>query len=234
MSRVEVIGAATLYLGDCRDVLPTLGAFDVGIMDPPYEFSASGGGIFRRNRHRMDEIQAAGLDLGFDHAVLSPKQFRSVMVFCHNDQLAALLPYLAEHFERHALCFWHKSNPMPVANKHYKPDTEIYVHAWNAGGYPVGDLGIKGRYYIGPVQQQDEFDHPTVKPLRLMDKLVANANGASICDPFMGTGTTGVAAVRAGRSFAGIERSPAYFDIACRRLEEAQRQSDMFMERAAS
>lgn len=223
-----IIGAATLYLGDCYEILPRLGPVDCGVMDPPYLFSASGGGIFRSNRKCMDAIQAAGLDKGFDPELISAAQFRSVVVFCHNDQLDTLLPYLADHFERYALCFWHKTNPMPVANKHYKPDTEIYVHAWNSGGAPVGTLADKSRYIVAATGQQNEFDHPTVKPLPVMRKILCNVNGEVVCDPFMGTGSTGVAALERGKRFIGIERDPRYFDIACKRIADAQRQADLF------
>ncbi|WP_311267476.1 site-specific DNA-methyltransferase [Sphingobium sp. WCS2017Hpa-17] len=228
-----VIGAATLYLGNCHDIPPRLGPIDCGVMDPPYDFEASGGGIFRRDRQCMDKIQAAGLDKGFDHRVITASQFRSVVIFCHNDQLDTLLPHLSEQFDRFALCFWHKSNPMPVANKHYKPDTEIYIHAWNAGGFPAGDLADKARYIVAPVGQQGEFDHPTVKPLAVMRKIIVNANGDTICDPFMGTGSTGVAALERGKRFIGIERDPKYFDIACKRIADAQRQGNLFTEAAA-
>jgi len=69
--------------------------------------------------------------------------------------------------------------------------------------------------------------HKAQKPLALMSALLA-VNPSSVCDPFMGTGTTGVAAVHAGRQFIGIERDPAYFEIACRRIEDAQRQGNLF------
>lgn len=228
--RRETIGDATLYLGDCAAILPTLGKVDACVTDPPYEFQASGAGIFRSNRKCMDEIQAGGLDKGFDHSILTASQFRSVVVFCHNDQLDRLLPHLSAQFDRFALLFWHKENPMPVANKHYKPDTEIYVHAWNEGGFPVGALADKGRYFIAPTGQQNEWNHPTVKPLPLMEKIVRNTNAETILDPFMGTGSTGVAALKHGRKFIGIEIQPKYFDIACKRLAEAERQPRLFDE----
>jgi DNA modification methylase len=76
--------------------------------------------------------------------------------------------------------------------------------------------------------------HPTQKPVRLMTRqIVASVSpGGAALDPFMGSGTTGVAAVLQGRDFIGIEREPAYFEIACRRIEEAQRQGDMFIDAA--
>lgn len=233
MSRVETIGRATLYLGDCRDVLPTLGKVDAVVTDPPYEFATSGGGIFRRDRDNMDKIQAAGLDKGFDHGILSSSQFGCAVVFAHNDQWVALLPHLASEYPRFAICQWHKTNPMPVANKHYQPDTEIYVHAWGAGFHPAGELRQKQRFIIAPNGQDGEIDHPTVKPLPVMQKIIGNVTGQTICDPFLGSGTTGVAAVQVGRDFIGIERDAKFFDIACRRIEDAQRQGDMFLGAAA-
>jgi site-specific DNA-methyltransferase (adenine-specific) len=227
--RTEVIGRATLYLGDCREVLPTLGKVDAVVTDPPYEFETAGAGIFRTNRKNMDEIEAAGLADGFDHSILSGEQFGAAVVFAHNDQWAKLLPHMAAKWRRFAICQWHKLNPMPVANKHYQPDTEIYVHAWNPDFAPVGDLPQKKRYIIANGGQDTSIGHPTVKPLLVMQKIVANVAGNSICDPFMGSGSTGVATLIAGRDFIGIEREPKYFDIACRRIEDAQRQGDMFI-----
>ena len=76
---------------------------------------------------------------------------------------------------------------------------------------------------------KDGAEHPTQKPIALMKWCIEQCpNPQTILDPFMGSGTTGVAAVQMGRSFIGIEREPKYFDIACRRIEDAQRVQDMF------
>lgn len=214
------IGSATLYHGDSYEILPTLNHVGCIVTDPPYLFEASGGGRFRRNRQCMDDLQEAGLDKGFDHKIIHGWMCDSVIVFCHNDQLQTLIPHLAREFERHAVCMWHKSNPMPVANKHYKPDTEFYIHAWKKSAHPVGDLADKGRYFIGPVGKS-LYDHPTVKPLPLIQKIIKNVNSDKVCDPFMGTGTTGVAALMAGKIFIGIEKDKKYFDIACQRIAAA-------------
>jgi len=93
--RKEVIGNATLYLGDAYEILPHLGFVDALVTDPPYEFKVSGGGVFRKKRKNMEEIRAAGLDKGFDHTLFKAAQFGSVVMFCHNDQLVKLLPYVA-------------------------------------------------------------------------------------------------------------------------------------------
>ncbi|WP_254913684.1 site-specific DNA-methyltransferase [Sphingobium sp. Z007] len=219
---VAIIGAATLYLGDCYDILPRLGWFPALVMDPPYAFDTSGGGRFRAARGHTDQIAAEGLDEGFSHDIINPLLCGSVIVFCHNDQIPALSTYLDGNFERFVICSWIKSNPMPVANKHYQPDTEFYIHAWNSGFHPQGELADKKRHVVAPVGRSKEFSHPTVKPDNVMTKIVRNAAGATICDPFMGTGSTGVAVVRDGRSFIGIEKNPAHFATACARLAAAQ------------
>lgn len=102
-------------------------------MDPPYLFDNSGGGAFRAARGASDQIVAEGLDQGFDHAVINPLLCGAAVVFCHNDQLAELLPFLAGSFHRTCLNVWIKPNPSPHRNKHYLADTEPYVHAWNRG-----------------------------------------------------------------------------------------------------
>ncbi len=77
-------------------------------------------------------------------------------------------------------------------------------------------------------------EHPTQKPVEVMKWCLGFvADAKTILDPFMGSGTTGVAAVKLGRKFIGIEIEPKYFDIACRRISEALKQPDMFIERPA-
>ena len=87
----------------------------------------------------------------------------------------------------------------------------------------------KSRFVVGNVEK-NPFAHPTVKPLYVMNKAIisASAKGNLVCDPFMGTGSTGVAALQLGRRFIGIEREPKYFDIACERIENALAQGRLF------
>jgi site-specific DNA-methyltransferase (adenine-specific)/modification methylase len=84
----------------------------------------------------------------------------------------------------------------------------------------------------GCISKEKERFHPTQKPVAVMNWCIEQCkkNPQTILDPFMGSGTTGVAAVQMGRKFIGIEREPKYFDIACRRIEDAQKQIDMFAE----
>lgn len=227
MSRVEVIGGATLYLGDCAEILPTLGAMDAAVFDPPYDFPTAGAGRFRKARKGMEGIIAAGLDRGFDLDLFGPAQFRALVLFCHNDQLVDLLPRLHARYARWVVCQWHKTNPLPVANKHYRPDTEFWIHAWLPGAHPIGTLAEKSRWIEAENARHSGVAHPTVKPDAVMDKVLAPVNARSVCDPYMGSGSTGRAALKRGMKFVGIEIDPTFFDLACGRIEQAAKAADL-------
>lgn len=222
MTPTVTIGPHRLYLGDAYAIRPQLGRMDADVLDPPYLIRASGGGHYRKRRPMMDRLIAEGLHQGFDMAIINPLLCGAVVCFAHNDQLAELLTHVKGSFHRHALCVWEKVNPQPVANKHYRPDIEYYVHAWTPGHWPAGTMADKLRVTrTASPRGAAKFDHPTTKPDALMAKIIANVAGLTICDPFMGTGSTGVAAIRAGRLFRGIEHNPAYFETAVARLTAA-------------
>jgi site-specific DNA-methyltransferase (adenine-specific) len=224
IERVQ-IGRATLLLGDAYAIRPTLGHFDADVMDPPYAFDNEGGGAWRDARGASDQIVEEGLTEGFDHTIINTLLCGAVFVFCHNDQLPDLLPYLNGSFHRFALGVWTKPNPAPHRNKHYLADMEPYIHAWNRGFHPVGDHHEMHRWVQAKVRPSKLYGHPTVKPDDVMAKIMANVNGSSVCDPFMGTGSTGVAAIRHGKSFTGIEHNPAHFKTACQRIAQAVERS---------
>ena len=215
------IGPATLFCGDAYQIRPTLGRFDVDCMDPPYLFNNSGGGAFRKARGASDQIVAEGLDQGFDHTVINPLLCGSTIVFCHNDQLADLLTFLRGIFHRAVVCFWEKTNPTPHRNKNYIASTEPYIHAWNEGFHPVGHHVDMYRSIRCGSLPSKTFNHATVKPAKLMDKIMRNANGETVCDPFMGTGSTGIAALKAGKRFWGIEKNETHFATAVKRITAA-------------
>ena len=217
---------ARLYFGDAYKIRPTLGWMDADVTDPPYAIRATGAGRYRKRRPNFDRLIREGLTRGFDMDIVNPLLCGSAIVFAHNDQLAELLGRVNGGFHRHALCVWQKTNPQPVANKHYRADVEFYVHAWNRGFHPAGDLADKLRVSrITSPRGPARFDHPTTKPDQLMDKIIRNVAGDTICDPFMGTGSTGVAAIRAGKRFVGIEHNLAHFETAVARIRAAIEQT---------
>lgn len=215
------IGPHTLYCADAYDLRPQLGFFDAEVMDPPYLFDNRGGGAFRKSRAGGDMIVDRGLDQGFDPSIIDPLRAGSLVVFCHNDQLPQLLDHVSRRFRRFCLLGWIKKNPSPMRNKHYLADVEPYIHAWNRGYHPIGEHHDMHRWVTAGTTPAKVWDHPTVKPLDVMDKIVRNLSGTTVIDPFMGTGSTGVAAIRRGKIFTGIERDPAHFATAVRRITNA-------------
>lgn len=221
---VVQIGPHTLYQADAYHLRPRLGFFDAEVMDPPYRFNNSGGGAYRKARKGSDQIVAEALDQGFDQAIINPLRHGSVVVFCHNDQLPELLAYLRPRYYRFCVLPWIKPNPQPVRNKHYLPDLEFYVHAWNPGHHPVGEHHDMHRWISAGTMPAKVFGHATVKPLPVMTKVVRNVAGPTVIDPFMGTGSTGVAAIRQGKTFTGIEHNPTHFATAVDRIAAAFRE----------
>lgn len=202
--RKEVIGGATLYLGDCLEVLPGLGVFDAVITDPPYGIAKlwKGGS----ERHGWTKANAeAGLRNQWDDKALDEAA------------VAALLAAGREHIIWGGNYF-----PLPPSRCWLvwnKPERNFSLAeaelAWTSKDAVV-------RVFDGPRSDQGR-EHPTQKPVALMRWCVAKTHG-TVCDPFMGAGTTGVACMELQRPFVGIEVEPTYFDIACRRIEDAQRQ----------
>lgn len=199
MSRIEVIGNATLYLGDCREILPTLPDVDAVITDPPYGIGA--------NKQTLGKGKKA-FDRGGDW-----------------DDAVPDIRWIPGHAKWY--CVWggnYFADQLPVTNDimvwHKMNDGRSFSEcefAWTNSGK---QSRIKSHHWGG-----EEKEHPTQKPLAVMTWCMATFPDAEmILDPFMGSGTTGVAAMMAGRKFVGVEREASYFDLACRRIEDAQRQ----------
>ena len=214
--RVEKIGLATLYLGDCREIAVGLERPATVITDPPF------GMAFQSNRRSEKHIPLANdKDDGLLQWACELPADHSRYVFCRWDNLWRLP-------KPRSLVTWVKNNwSMGDLEHEHARQTEVIFfwpgekHIW-PGGRPSDVIHAPrtGNTY-----------HPTEKPVQLM-MVVCGWTDGIIFDPFMGSGTTGVAAVRLGRPFCGIEIEPKYFDIACRRIEEAQRQGDLFRDAA--
>jgi site-specific DNA-methyltransferase (adenine-specific) len=218
--RTETIGRATLYLGDCREVLPTLGKVDAVIMDPPYGIGYKSF-LVNLGAQEFDEIAN---DLG----ELDLKPFLTID--------AAVLSFGANNYP-HQLPFggrwlcWDKRTIDGAADKMLGSAFEL---AWSN---KTSGFDKIVRVLHGGVVNADggKRFHPTQKPIAVMKAAIewAAKDAETIFDPFMGSGSTGIAATQMGRDFIGCEIDPAYFDIACRRIEEAQKQGDLFIEAAA-
>lgn len=229
MSRIEHLAeGVTLYLGDCREILPTLPKVDAVVTDPPYGAITHAGArsLKSLDRTTIDFESISSGDLVHLCRTLVDLANRWVIMTCEWRHAAALegagLPLIR-------LGVWIKPNGAPQFTGD-RPGTGWEAVAmlhregkkrWNGGGHHA--------VWSYPIERGE---HPTQKPQRLILDWVRSFTdvGETILDPFMGSSTTGVAAVKLGRKFIGIEIEPKYFDIACRRIGDALARPDMFVE----
>jgi len=212
----------TLYQGDCLEYMRGMdaGIVDAVVTDPPYLVAAGAGGGAFGNRDHL--VNTGGFtDRGIDHSFL--KGFDNWLCFCSKRQLLPLIS-MAENCDHWNLITWAKPNPVPTCNNKYLPDVEYIVHGFGVGRL-FGEYEHKQSFFFEPFEKRFT-DHPNEKPLTLIKKLIflSTKPGDTIFDPFMGSGTTGVACVQTGRNFIGCEIDPGYFEIAKQRIERAQQQ----------
>lgn len=209
------IGNATLYLGDCRDILPTLDKVDAVITDPPYGMDFQSNHRIEKHMKIANDKSADVANAAIDWALKNAKH--SVYAFGRWDNIY-------DYPKPKSLITWVKNNwSMGDLNHEHARQTEVaFFYACKEHDFPNGRPTDVVHY----ARTNNEF-HPTEKPVGLM-KLFVEWTRGTILDPFMGSGTTGVAAVQMGRKFIGIEREPKYFDIACKRIEQAVAQGQLF------
>jgi DNA modification methylase len=225
-----------LYLGDCLEVLPTLGPVDLVAVDPPYELSSAGPGKshYGMSLRKFDSTAYTDIVNGFDEDVFFPlveaicKPF-NLFCFCSNKQISKIMSYHESRGRATTLLVWHKVNAAPFANGVWRGDIEYCIHARDTGAVFVGNAEEKKKVSEFPIV--NDAAHPTVKPLPLVAKYIGigSMRGQTVLDPYMGSGTSGTASVKLGRKFVGIEINSGYFDTACRRIEAALKQPDMFI-----
>ena len=203
------IGNADLYLGDCRDILPTLPRAEAVVTDPPYGIGRAqwkkAGTPNSRWRHGANEVTWD--DSAADVTWLLDISDDQIIWGGHLFGLPTVRGWLV----------WNK-----IIRNFSSGVCEL---AWTSLDAPIdaydyshGQLALEGK------------SHPTQKPVPLMEWCVGKLPSASvIADPYMGSGSTGVACMNLGRKFIGIERESRYFDIACERIENAQRQTALFV-----
>lgn len=239
------IGDCQLYLGDCLEIMPTLVHADHCLTDPPFEAEA----------HTLQRRINTGKTRGGDNDALTCEQLPFAPIKNRNEVAAAITKitdgWALAFCQAEAVQAWRES--FEAAGAKYKramvwvkPDGmpqysgdrpgmgyESIVSVWCGNGKSQWNGGGKHGVFI--VNKNDAIGtapHPTTKPQKLMTTLVAlfSKPAELILDPFMGSGSTGVSCARLGRKFIGIEIEPKYFDIACKRIEEAYKQPDMFVE----
>jgi hypothetical protein len=234
MTRPVVIGTAVLYQADCREILPGLLADHI-ITDPPYSdglhANHNASAARRADGAMARELGYAALNPGEAEALAEDFNAAAAgwILWMTDSELAPVIRAALARLGRTTfapLPYFHAGRSVRLAGDGPSSWTDWIVvartpalHRWGTlrGGY-IARSGWDDKEIIGG------------KPTRLMQLMVCDYSrpGDVVCDPFMGAGTTGVACWRAGRGFIGIEIDPRTFDLACRRIEAAQRQGDLF------
>lgn len=241
MTRVETIGRATLYLGDASEILPAIGKVDHIITDPPYSERTHSGHDQVASQKRRDGAERLALGytaLSRDGAERLAEVFSAStdgwIVWMTDHTLAPAIGAKLEGIGRYVfapLPYFHAGRSVRLAGDGPSSWTDWLVVSRTKAQSKWGTL--RGGYVAGP--GWDDKVRMGGKPTRLMQLVVSDYSrpGDLVCDPFMGAGTTGVACAKEGRDFIGIEIDEPTFDIACKRIDDAQRQADLFIGSAA-
>ena len=224
-----------IYNLDCLEGMKHIpdGSVDLIVTYPPYEFETRGAG-FHKKRDYYDEIADQGLAKGIDESYLIEMERimkkTNIYLFCNKNQLRMYFNFYKD--KNCDLLVWYKLNPIPVVNNKYLSDLEYIFFARDKGVRLGGDYSTLSKVYTSNVNKEDlnMWGHPTIKPLPLVQRLILNSSeeGMTICDPFMGSGTTAVACIKEKRHFIGFELNKEYFDKACKRIDAERRQLSLF------
>ena len=224
-----IIGNATLYHGDCLEILPTLPKVDAVITDPPYGIG------FKYGDNYLDEGGEK-----YKSMIASLRGYPLALLQYPEEMMHLVVPVLGAPDQCFIWCY----NSMNERQSRIWGFWGLDVD-WNAVKQPaknpmdkriVGtkfDSGVRHYDWCSEIQQvknisDDKTEHPCQLPVELTSKVIRFVHAQSVLDPFMGSGTTGVACMNLGRKFIGIEIEPKYFAIACERIEQAQKQQRLF------
>mgnify|MGYP003669297342 CR=1 FL=1 len=226
-----------LMQGDCLEKMKEIpdGSVDMILTDPPYEISNSGGGMMNRdNRDFIRNIDKMGMcKSGFDVAGFldvcldnfGHRQKFCGVFFCSMKQLSSYICWAENNKLQVGVGVWHKSNPAPLCNFKYLNDVEYWVYVKGNKSKILGNYHSKSMVYSSQINKKDKklYGHPTIKPVEILEKFLTNhsVECQTILDPFMGSGSTGVAAKNLNRSFIGIELDETYFNIAKDRINNS-------------
>ena len=225
-----------IYNQDClvgmRDIPDK--SIDLIVTDPPYLIERTKGGGFvvdRNNEQMFKEIKQNNLTDGFNTAILAEmvRVMRNINIYiwCNHKQI----PQYMDYFVKELTCsfdiiIWYKTNAMPLYNNKWLTDKEYCLY-FRKGAYCNPESYEQAKtVFCQPINQKDKkrYNHPTIKPLNIIETLIRNSSrkGEIILDPFLGSGTTAIAAAILNRRYIGYEIDSAYFDIACDRLDQIE------------
>ena len=233
-----------IYLGDAYELIKQLKdhSVDLIVTDPPYAIEGiHGSGILKSrpaNQQTYNEISDSDLDKGIDLKILDDlvrvMKKINIYIWCNKTQIYDYMTYFVK--ERNCsfeILIWAKENPIPFCGTHYLCDKEYCLYFWEQGA-PVSIPYDRARtYFISKTNQDDKKDygHPTIKPIELIETLIKNSTGGGsnlvVLDPFVGSGTTCLAAKRLGHQWIGFEINEKYYKIAVDRLQGINQKGEM-------
>ena len=226
-----------IYNQNCLDGLKGLpdGSVDLVVTDPPYlieSTKAGGKSQLAKSIQKMNnQIEGSNLTSGFDPAILDElvRVMRriNIYIWCNHKQIPQYLDYFVKGLGcSFDIIIWNKTNPSPLFNNKYMTDKEYCLY-FRKGAYcnpPTYEQAKTVYYQPMNVTDKRKYGHPTIKPLNIIQNLIENSSkeGETVLDPFLGSGTTAVAAVIVNRRYIGYELDPNYYDVACGRLDEVE------------
>lgn len=225
-----------LMQGDCLELMKQMpdGSVDMVLTDPPYKMNHSTGGctnIGMKERWKGN-IKAGNTVMGFNTNIKFsdwlPGVYRILKdgghcyIFCNDKNLQELFNSATmAGFRESNVLVWVKNNACP--NRYYMKNCEFVLFLYKGKAKPITDMGSKAAFYCKSINGVYKH-HPTEKPIEMLEMLIKNSSNSenAVFDPFMGSGSSGVACVNTNRSFIGIELDEQYFKIAKNRIKQAE------------
>ncbi|PCI04624.1 MAG: hypothetical protein COB78_10045 [Hyphomicrobiales bacterium] len=235
--RKEVIGDCVLYLGDAMEILPDIEGVDLTVSDIPYALTTGGVSLSSKT---MSGIFAAHNYANDGQLIMTTVPFPEMMkaiyeamgpdgdcyVMANDKNVYPLMQAAFDAgFKLHNILVWDKVSPTP--NRWYMKHLEFTIYLWKGKARTINHPESKQALRAG---ERNESKHPTEKPVSLMREYIRNSSnhGELVLDPFMGSGTTGVACANLGRPFIGIELDEGFFEMCCERIQRAYDRPDFF------
>lgn len=220
-----------IYNEDCYEAIKKIPdkSVDLIVTDPPYQIeSLKGGGMLKEKRliGLMDSLGDKNLDVGLDKKILDEliriMKKVNIYIWCNKKMIPMLFDYFVKEkgllFD---IIVWNKTNAVPLCGSKYLTDSEYCLYFHETMKLNTTYQTAKTVYFL-PINLEDKkkYSHPTIKPIEIIKNLIINSSNENdiVFDPFMGSGTTAVAAKELNRQFLGFEINKEYYDIACKRI----------------
>ena len=228
MTNIQLINA------DCIEHMKVMTdkSVDLILTDPPYEYENHGGGQAKlAQRQLVRDKHIDFMSAGFDYDQILTEFIRlcripNILMFCSNKQVSVLMSWFEQRHIPVDLLVWSKTNPIPLCNGKYLSDCEFIVYAHGKGAVFNNDCPYeyKRKVYSSPIVSNENRLHPAQKPVELLKRyiLLHTMTGATVFDPFMGSGSTAIACADVNRRFIGVELDETYYGIAKQRIAAAE------------